>query len=395
MQPHDLPPVCRAGKKPVTGAQPAGSRPALVTPRHMRLAADLAEERARLSLQPRLGLSGVLVVAPVTLVLLVAAGGLEASLRLLDPLTTYALPVVVMISFWWEDWPGTRLRRGAGWADVLVIAVAAVALTFLGQLVASGHLNARGVLTAHPAATELAAYPATMPLAGAAFVAMLQLTLVGEGWPLRRLGRVSGGLTALALASAISVLLFETLVSTNPPPGSGYRTLSGPIAANRYGAAVLCVGAWQALFYISARGAPFQQIQRRPLRLLCAHIVVLVRGIGTYLVLAHVLGAPPDRVAAWAGCAITASVCWGLLAEGWPLDRPERHGGLPAVVIAALLAGVVFALFHAVAVHARWHFASPDDWIAYAGANAVSGAVILHVAVGHRWPLAPAKVAGT
>ena len=41
-------------------------------------------------------------------------------------------------------------------------------------------------------------FPATMPLAGAAFVAMLQLTLVCEGWPLRRLGRFTAGLAALA-----------------------------------------------------------------------------------------------------------------------------------------------------------------------------------------------------
>jgi hypothetical protein len=33
-------------------------------------------------------------------------------------------------------------------------------------------------------------FPATLPLGGTAFVAMLELTLVGEGWPLRRLPRI-------------------------------------------------------------------------------------------------------------------------------------------------------------------------------------------------------------
>jgi hypothetical protein len=37
-----------------------------------------------------------------------------------------------------------------------------------------------------------------MPLAGAIFVAMLELTLVSEGWPLRRFNRFAGGIAALA-----------------------------------------------------------------------------------------------------------------------------------------------------------------------------------------------------
>jgi hypothetical protein len=46
-----------------------------------------------------------------------------------------------------------------------------------------------------------------MPLAGAIFVVMLELTLVSEGWPLRRLGRFTGGVAALAAAWAIGLAL--------------------------------------------------------------------------------------------------------------------------------------------------------------------------------------------
>lgn len=33
-----------------------------------------------------------------------------------------------------------------------------------------------------------------------------------------------------------------------------------------------------------------------------------------------------------------------------------------------------------------WTRAEPEEWIAYAGLNAIGAGVILHVAIGHRWP---------
>src|SRR5436189_50092 len=60
--------------------------------------------------QPALGLAGLVLVVPVAVVLGAGAGGLEPSLRVLGPLSTFGLPVVAMIAFWWEDWPGTRLK---------------------------------------------------------------------------------------------------------------------------------------------------------------------------------------------------------------------------------------------------------------------------------------------
>ena len=51
-----------------------------------------------------------MLVVPVAVVLGAGAGGLEPSLRVLGPLSTFGLPVVAMIAFWWEDWPGTRLK---------------------------------------------------------------------------------------------------------------------------------------------------------------------------------------------------------------------------------------------------------------------------------------------
>ena len=76
-----------------------------------------------------------------------------------------------------------------------------------------------------------------MPLAGAFFVVMLQLTLVGEGWPLRRLGRIPSGPVALAVAWSIALTLYLLLVKTDPKPGSGlYARTGGVLSGGEFGA---------------------------------------------------------------------------------------------------------------------------------------------------------------
>ena len=72
-------------------------------------------------------------------------------------------------------------------------------------------------------------FPATLPLAGTAFVAMLQLTLVGEGWPLRRLRPLPAGLLALALSWIVAVVVYLTVVEIEPPAGSDVIARDGPV----------------------------------------------------------------------------------------------------------------------------------------------------------------------
>jgi hypothetical protein len=50
-----------------------------------------------------------------------------------------------------------------------------------------------------------AAFPATLPLAGAAFAAMLQLSFPCERWPLDGIRRLWSGVAALALSWAIGI----------------------------------------------------------------------------------------------------------------------------------------------------------------------------------------------
>ena len=121
-----------------------------------------------------------------------------------------------------------------------------------------------------PGPGHVATYPATMPLAAAAFVAMLQLTLVGEGWPLRRLPRVTAGLAALAIAWAVALVMYFALADVR----------------RELGAVLVLIGAWQVLFYVACGGWPFSAITTRSLRLPCAHVVIVGGGILTFL-LAH------------------------------------------------------------------------------------------------------------
>jgi len=54
------------------------------------------------------------------------------------------------------------------------------------------------------------------------------------------------------------------------------------------------------------------------------------------------------------------------------------------VLLGAGLYGVLTAIAH----NAHWTAATPEEWVAYAGLNSIGVGVILHVAIGRRWPFA-------
>jgi hypothetical protein len=317
--------------------------------------------------QPRLGLAGLVLVVPIAALLALGAGGAEGSVLVLGPLVTFSLPLVAVVAFWWEEWPGTALRPSwSGWADTVFIAAGAVVLTGLGQ-VAVGHLDLRGIFAPSPGAGHVPTFPATMPLAAAAFIAMLELTLVGEGWPLRALPRVSAGLLALAATWAVALVV--------------YLAFAGVPA--ELGTALILVGASQAVFFVAWRGWPFCLIATRSRRLACAHAVVIAAGLLTYFVVHGVVGVGTEALAAYAACFVAAALLLGMLLEGW-LNRS-------VTLIAAVALAVVLALaLYAVAGSLRFTRASADAWVTHVALNALSASVLLHVAIGRRWPFAAA-----
>jgi hypothetical protein len=344
--------------------------------------------RARLARQPAQGLSGLLLVIPVALILAFAVDGAQGSTVVLGPLAVFALAPTAMIAFWWQDWPGTRLRASwSGWADTLLIAAIAVALTIVGQVLV-GSFDLRGIFSTSPGPGHSPVFPITLPLAGAAFVAIMQLTFVCERWPFSRFGSTVGGLLALAVAWAVALVLFFALVGFQPPADSGLIALSGPLAPAELGAVLVLAGFWQVWFYIAWDGWPFTRLTRRRTRLLAGNAVVVGAGIITYLV-ADAAGMAAVTMIAVAGSFIAAVLLLGLLFDGWLPSSPNPSLRRSITVgVDLVLAAILYAAVTAYANHLHWTIVDPEEWVAHVMLNAIALSVILHVAIGRRWPFA-------
>ena len=360
-------------------------RPTLTAPRERQ---EPPSGLRRWQRQPLLGLAGLTLVAPVAVLLAVGAGGAQPSLRVFAPLVTFALPVVAMIAFWWADWPGTRLAsHWSGWADTVLVAVAAVLLTVLGQAVVLGRVDLSGVLDPSPGQGSAATFPATLPLAGAAFIAMLQLTLASEGWPLRRLGPV--GACAVAVSWAAALVLYVTVLGRRPFSGSGPDPARALLSGEQFGALLTVVGGWQVGLFVAWRGWPVSGISRRWSRLLVGNAVVLTGAALTDLLLCGGLGLPPPTISALAGCFVAASLLVGMLFEGAvrvPASDVGERGAVLALVL--LTSAGLYALLHRYPDGLSWSTGSAEDWVSHAGLNAIGVGIILHVAIGRRWPFA-------
>jgi hypothetical protein len=370
---------------------PLPRRPPISAPAALRGPADLAAERRRTAGQPRLGLLGLLLVVPIAVPLAVGAGGAEGSVLVLAPLITFALPLVAVVAFWWEDWPGTRLRASwSGWADTALIIVGAVVLTAAGQAVAGG-VDLHGIFDPTPGRGHVPTFPATLPLGGAAFVAMLQLTLVGEGWPMRSLPAVPAGLAALAVAWIVALVVYFTLVEIHPPAGSGLTPRDGPVAGADLGAALVVIGAWQVLFYVLWRGWPFSAIGSRAVRLSGAHATVLVLGVLTFVLAHDVAAINTPWLGAAAGSFIAAGLLLGMLLEGFlsPRLMPATERAVLAAGVGALAAALGLGLA-ALASDVAFERAGAADWVGHVTLNALGVSIILHVAIGRRGPLGAA-----
>jgi hypothetical protein len=328
--------------------------------------------------QPRLGVAGIALVIPVALVLGVGLGSMERSLLVLGPISTFALPVIAMIAFWWHDWPGTRLHQPlTGLTDTLLVVAGGVGLTIAGQAVV-GQVDLRGVFDPAAPPAQAPTFPGTMTLAGAIFIAMLQLTLVCERRPLRRIAPIPAGVVALAVSWAGGVGLYELVVRIPVLTEGGAGSL------------LVCIGALQVAFHVMWQGWPFTGIPSVARRLATANAAVLGGGAVAYLALADLAHLPPVTIAAIAGSVVAGGLIVGVQFEGWTDSRLDPARSRAAELAAlALLSALVYVGLRGLARVGSWTRAEPDEWTAYAGLNAIGVGVLLHVAIGQRWPFAP------
>ena len=61
--------------------------------------------------QPWRGLGGLLLATVVFFALAAGTGSTTTSLLILGPISAFALPLVVVVAFWWNDWPGSGSPR--------------------------------------------------------------------------------------------------------------------------------------------------------------------------------------------------------------------------------------------------------------------------------------------
>jgi hypothetical protein len=376
------------------GTPPRPGRPLLTTPPHLQRRDLTWLQRRRLAGQPWLGLGGLLLAAVVFFALAAGTGSTATSLLILGPMSAFALPVVAMVAFWWNDWPGSRLTTPwTGLIDTVLVAAAAVVSTIAGQAVVE-RSDVRGVFQADPGPGVPVTFPATLVLAGAVFTAMLQLSLVCERWPLSGLGLRWSGLAALALSWAAGTGAYYLFVNLGSAPAAdraaaGLRNPGGPIAGPDFGSALIAVGVWQTLLFIALRGWPVNTITRRPLRLFAGNGLVIGLGALTYLVLRNIAHWPPAAIGAACGCVISAALVVAMLFEGWPAARLPSAASRALTL--ALTALVALALDRALASYADgvpWTRATPDEWITTAALSYAGAGIILHVGIGLRWPFA-------
>ncbi|MFD3523030.1 hypothetical protein [Streptomyces sp. NPDC058653] len=370
-----------------TGGDALPERPVISTPPRLHGAGFRRAERERLARQPGLGLAGLLLVVPVAALFAFGAGGAADSVTLFGPLITFALPAVAMVAFWWQDWPGSRLRPGwSGLTDTLFIAATAVLLAMAGQ-VFIGRLDFDGIFDPTPGPGHAALYPASLPLAGGAFVAMLQLTLVCERRPLRRLPPIWAGIAALVVSWGAGIVLYAVAVDFRAPPGSGLTSASGPVPGAELGAVLVLFGAWQVWLFVVWRGWPFSESGRSRLRIVSANVVVVGGALLTYVLIHGPGGVSPAVVNAGAGCFVAAGLTVGMLFEGVFRSRlgpgPERLATLAAT---AVLATALYAALTAYADTLDWTRPTSQEWVGHTALNAIGLSIILHVAVGRRWP---------
>ncbi|NMO55297.1 hypothetical protein HH310_29450 [Actinoplanes sp. TBRC 11911] len=337
--------------------------------------------RAQPSGQPWLGLAGLAYVIPFGVLFAVVLGGPERTTLVLGPITTAATPAIATIVLWWEDWPGTSLRAGwSGLTDTLLIAAAAVVLTGFTQVVVNGW-DLRGVFLATPGPGHAVTYPVTMALAGTALSAMLQLTFVTEGWPLRgrrRLSRVWAGLIAFGIAWVVALAAWALVVSPGP---------IGDVSLQTYGMWLIILGAWQVVLFAVLPGRPFTLIRNRAARLITANVAIVVLTEITYALMRG-LGVENSVIGAIGGVVVGAGLVMAVLFDGWPGTRIGGvTGDIVMLAITAALAAALYGVLAAVGSGLHLGRVSMTGWITLASLNWVGMVVLLHAAVWSRWPV--------
>jgi hypothetical protein len=103
----------------------------------------------------------------------------------------------------------------------------------------------------------------------------------------------------------------------------------------------------------------------------------------------HVVEPRLVALAAVAGSFVASGLLTGMLLEGWPELRSSAGAARVAAMLATLTSTALLAiLLVSIADPLQLTRASSDEWVEHAALNALGVSIILHVAIGRRWPFA-------
>jgi hypothetical protein len=346
-----------------------------------------------LARQPLVGFV-LLAMAGVLFYLFAVLPGPEKSLNLLAVPTAFWLPVLVIVAVWWHGFPGslTGSRTGAGVVNTIVFMVAAILLTFLGQVVIA-KFDAGAVFS-----STGGMFPILVPLAGTIFVTMLQLTFVCGRWPFDKMSSVPAGIGAFTLSWVIGVVVNLTVVNWDviPAPARaalGLRNPGGPVSALDYLGWLVCVVVFQLIFFQLLDGWPFRDYENKLTRLVISNVFVIGSGWLLYLLLHNLFKWPVPTIIG-AGGVVTVGVTVSAMAfEDYPFHH-ERPG-LARLGLVMNVLGMAFLAFFVLRVIGQqvttFNIYPVELWVGVSALLWITPMVIYLYAIWGRWPLpAPA-----
>ena len=349
--------------------------------------------------QPMVGMLGLVIVV-VVFALLSIVWSPQTSLVVLGPISTFALPVLVVSAVWWAGWPFAKFGRAvSGLSHTIMIAVLGVILTGLGLLIA-GHFSLHGIFSANASELNskgvLTTFPFTVPLAATVFVTMLQLTFVSNKWPFHKMRAASSGISAFVFSWVVGTAIYFLLTNWNSVPvparaALGLRNGIGPMNAIDFTAMLLCIVVYQMSFFVLFRGWPFAGLKSSGARLVTSHLATIGGGWMTFFVLLDGFKWQDPVIVGVCGSIIASIFIVAMLFETWPFqgeDASENRFG--SLVMVAVVTCVLYFLLRAIG-HATgtWTQAPVELWIGVGGLNYIAAVIILHYAVWGRWPLEP------
>jgi hypothetical protein len=257
----------------------------------------------------------------------------------------------------------------------------------VGQTIV-GHFDLSGIFDPTAEAASAPLYPAAMPLGLTVFTAMLQLTLVCEGWPFKRLPRIFAGLAALALSWGLALLVQYTAYVFHAPVGSGLHSYKGPFSHEDLAAAFALCGAWQIWIFLIWRGWPVNTLRSRWLRILLGNLLVCAGTASSLALLEGVLDISAPSVLAPVTSLSSAGLLVAMLFEGAFRSRMSAVSERVAALCASVIVGTgLFIGLSAFADTLTWTVTSAQGWVSHVCVNALGASLLLHVGVSRRWPL--------